>query len=921
MKNLPLFVRPGRLLLLGLGFMPAFLSAQPMATSATVNWLESKAPVTGTGVSFGVPWPRGAVKSGQTLALTGADGKKLPVQSWPLAYWPDGSVKWSGIATVAGAVAPITVAPGAAFTDGAIQVTQTADAIDIDTGKLKARILKQGPVLIASLAIDGREVARNGQLDCILQTAPETDYLTPAPREKYLGEIKKVTVEQSGPVRAVVKIEGMHRAAQGTREWLPFIVRLYFYAGQEPVRMVHTIMYDGDKEKEFIRGLGLVFEVPFRELPQNRHVRFSNSNGGLWAEPVLLPAGGGRGAGGPAGPVVNQLDGQKMGPTTSELAQWDAFKLTQLSSEGFTLIKRTNPKSSWVGVAEGQRASGLVFVGDVSGGLAVGVKNFWQSYPAALEVQGATGAAAQLQVWFWSPDGPAMDMRHYDVRGHGPVNGGSGSYEDYEPGYSEPTGVGRTSELTLFPSGNVPTRDETVKQAQASTLPPLLVVSPQYLHSVGAFGLWSLQDRSTPFKKDIEDRLDSAIDYYQRAIDQHHWYGYWNFGDVRHGYDAQRHEWRYDVGGYAWDNSELGSVLWLWYSYVRTGRADIFRMAEAMIRHTSEVDTAHFGRFAGLGSRHNVVHWGDSSKEPRISQSTHARFFYYFTTDERMGDLIHEETNVDAVTAEVDMMRKAQPRNDEEKKYPGRVRVGPDWLVFIGNWMTEWERTGDTKWRDKIMAGVNSMAEMPYWMRTGKNLVMGYDPATGKLYQVNDQAGSYNLPTIQGGAEVAFELTELLDSPVWNKLWLQYCRLGSASPEILIKDKETGTEGADGSLVGEQGGSGSQGTPRLSAYAYYKTRNAAYAPRAIRAVSNIRNYTLHRIEGAESINPVDEVAGASTNDAAQSSLTAIEILELCKDQLPANPLPPDEGARGGNRGGRAQGGPPIPVPNNPPATK
>ena len=133
----------------------------------------------------------------------------------------------------------------------------------------------------------------------------------------------------------------------------------------------------------------------------------------------------------------------------------------------------------------------------------------------------------------------------------------------------------------------------------------------------GVFGVWSVQDRSTAFKKVVEDRLDAAVNYYREAIDSQHWYGFWNYGDVRHAYDAQRHEWRYDLGGYAWDNSELGSVLWIWYSYIRTGNADTFRTAEAMIRHTSEVDTYHEGRFDGLGSRHNVSHWGDSAKEAR----------------------------------------------------------------------------------------------------------------------------------------------------------------------------------------------------------------------------------------------------------------------------------------------------------------
>lgn len=256
------------------------------------------------------------------------------------------------------------------------------------------------------------------------------------------------------------------------------------------------------------------------------------------------------------------------------------------------------------------------------------------------------------------------------------------------------------------------------------------------------------------------------------------------------------------------------------------------------------------------------------------------------------------------------MMRKAQPRNEEEAKYPGRVRVGPDWLAFVSNWMTEWERTGETKWRDKIMAGVNSMAEMPYWMRTGRNLVMGYDPATGKLYQVDDTPGAYNLPTIQGGAEVAFELTDLLDDPTWEKIWLQYCRLGTAPAEVLLRDKETGAEGADASMVGERS-SNSQGTARLAAYVYYRTKNPAFAERAIRGIGYGRSdYETTLIEAPEVLNPVDEARGVSTNTAAQSSLMDIEILEMVKDRLPTEvPEPQPRGGRGGfgARGSRRGG--------------
>ena len=79
-------------------------------------------------------------------------------------------------------------------------------------------------------------------------------------------------------------------------------------------------------------------------------------------------------------------------------------------------------------------------------------------------------------------------------------------------------------------------------------------------------------DRSTPARAADRGRLDFLVDYYQKQVDQHRWYGFWDYGDVMHTYDPDRHVWRYDVGGYAWDNSELSPDLWLWYSYLRSGR-------------------------------------------------------------------------------------------------------------------------------------------------------------------------------------------------------------------------------------------------------------------------------------------------------------------------------------------------------------
>src|SRR5678815_2497392 len=131
---------------------------------------------------------------------------------------------------------------------------------DSDTGALKCVIpVAGGANLIDSMTVDGRQVTGAGQLVCILQNGPQTNPEDSPSRERFLSQVKKVSVEQSGPVRAVVKFEGFHKGATSGREWLPFTVRLYFYSGQTSVRMVHTITFDGDQEKDFVHGLGVRF--------------------------------------------------------------------------------------------------------------------------------------------------------------------------------------------------------------------------------------------------------------------------------------------------------------------------------------------------------------------------------------------------------------------------------------------------------------------------------------------------------------------------------------------------------------------------------------------------------------------------------------------------------------------------------------
>ena len=872
---------------------PNFIQAQE-SSSVELTWLGDSDPGIGTGVSWGVPFHEGEIKTNTKFKLTSRDGDEFPLQSWKLAYWPDGSLKWVGFATTVNAKAgrkfylqPLN--KGRKETTVSKLTAKEDEAfVEIDTGILQCKIPKSGNQIISSLKINKEEVSSGGQLVCILQKGPENEVGVQPEKQRFTGEISKVTIEQNGPVRAVVKIEGTHVADTGDRNWLPFEVRLYFYVGQQTVKMKHTIIYDGEQEEDFIRGLGVVFKLPMDEEVYNRHIRFSGEDVGLWNEPAQPLIG--------RSPLhvdgenlyKSQLSGERIpnSETFSEddkffldnWASWNDFKLIQNSPEGFAIHKRTNDKSSWIDAGAGKRSRGMAFAGDVSGGLALDIRNFWQSYPASLEVRNMRQNEAEIRAWLWSPDGPAMDMRHYDTIPWGHTL--KASYEDVQPGFSTPTGIARTSEILLFASSEVPSNGTLNQIADLGNNPPLLIASPEYLHSIPAFGTWSLPDRSTKGKAWIEDQLDKAFAFYQQEVEKRNWYGFWDYGDVMHAYDEDRHEWKYDIGGYAWANTELMPNMWLWYSYLRSGKEDIFRMAEAMLRHTSEVDVYHSGRFKGLGSRHNVSHWGDGAKEVRVAQAALGRFYYYLTTDERTGDLMHASVEAsNKAIGNLDPLRLILKKND----YPTHARVGPDWFALVGNWMTEWERTGDSTYRDKIMAGVESFAEMPYGFFSGNKGAFGYDPTTNKVYQLNENDIGYShLSVLMGGPEIAFELGPLLNDEKWDELWLQFSRLYGAPSEIIKKE------------LGKRANLGDPGPwyARLPAYYAKTTGNEEYAKRAWddffgRSEHDVlTDFKMSRLEGNETLEPVYEVQGISTNNTAQWSLNAIQLLELIGEDLP-----------------------------------
>jgi hypothetical protein len=202
-------------------------------------------------------------------------------------------------------------------------------------------------------------------------------------------------VEQTGPVRAVVKIEGVHKN-DGAASGCPSPCASISTPGPRRCAWCTPSSSTAIDKRTSSSGLGLAFSVPMREQVHNRHVRFSGEGDGLWAEPVAaatarpLRCPGRHRLPRPTRGQAHRQQGdvqRARAEAADRLGGVGRFQAGATTADGFTIQKRTNPQSCWLDAIAGRRASGLVFAGDVSGGLAVGVKNFWQSYPASLEVR------------------------------------------------------------------------------------------------------------------------------------------------------------------------------------------------------------------------------------------------------------------------------------------------------------------------------------------------------------------------------------------------------------------------------------------------------------------------------------------------------------------------------------------------------
>lgn len=205
------------------------------------------------GLTFGVPFPAGALWETDRLRLATDAGRELPGQAEVLARWaPDGAIKWVRFDTLATAreglrvdVLPsgATPAPLASLT-----VFEQDDRVLVDTGTARYTLAK-GASPITSIWRDGREVARSEGARG-LYVIDQQGRLGRADADG-----QTLVVESAGPVAACIRFEGFYRTEDG-EPLARHITRVEMFAGRSEARVTHTLVLTRDSNDVWFRDIG-----------------------------------------------------------------------------------------------------------------------------------------------------------------------------------------------------------------------------------------------------------------------------------------------------------------------------------------------------------------------------------------------------------------------------------------------------------------------------------------------------------------------------------------------------------------------------------------------------------------------------------------------------------------------------------------
>ena len=611
-------------------------SSAPRSGQITLSVPACPAALPAWPVTFGVPFPEGALDSDEHLLLTDAAGREIAMQTKVTGRWSrGGTVRW----VLVDAVIPVRTttqqltldygpdvrrepsgrselpagpqggqpgrrSDGVSVSEG--RMPDGRSAIRIESKRLKAWVPRTNTPGIIEVQADG---SRRFRAD-----AGAGPYLIDEAGTVYYGSLDpqpEVVVEDAGPVKACVRVKGWHVSQTGQRLG-KFLLTYRIYAGVPHVFMDHTFIITADSDQTRYRDIGYAVSDP--------------SGQGVFGAPRLVP-----------------------------------FNLTGADDNAY-LLQRDDLYGKVVMNGrfheEFGRAEGWVS----AGGTAVSVRDFWQNFPKEIEV-----APNRLTVHFWPghAEGPFRTGERLNARNayqcwfahEGPLLDFKAPDEVVQLVKRDGTnfdgllqanamGLAKTHHLLFqFHDGNWD-RARVRSTHRVFDLQPTAVPDPGWVCASGAFG--RIAPRRPGHHVQTEQAIDGLVARFSRQQAEDRDYGMWNFGDAHHNWIWHERRWRLYR---TWRATHHSWPRWPWLQFARSGSFDTLRYARRNAYHVADISHCHYSDDAfrtakyprgkmvgGICDYKGLVHWCAGNRFGYNSVADVLLQHYYLTGDLRARD-------------------------------------------------------------------------------------------------------------------------------------------------------------------------------------------------------------------------------------------------------------------------------------------
>jgi len=613
----------------------AWAGGLAQAQSAAHLTLHLEEPRPGAPVLVGVPFPRGALYSPDHVRLEDREGREVPAQVTEVTTWEpaDSSLKWIWVFFFAGSEAPYRLVYGPEvrrtllFTPRVTVVNNQREGggAEVTTGPLRFVVAKGTGGFLKEVWLDTE--GDGFEEDDRIATGPEgrgsfldlLDDLGPDSSEAVILRITKA--RGTGPLHAVLKIEGEYRYHRPDNNPSPFVTYLHAYAGQSYVRLLHTITYTGNPDKHRrLAGQYALIATSADSILDEQQLRGDPG----WTQPDDRMAGAGLAlvphVGEPLRCVTGYFEGPWWQRGPEQLQESTPAPVCRVLQNGpdptrMPPLPNSTPDRRLEGFTAQlsgldrpvARAAGWLDLRGPRGGIAWGIRFFFEEYPKALE-----GSAARLTAHLWPPQVEPMQFARW-----------SAEEFDGEMLGNFAQGLTKTTELVLFFHGpTVPV--DSVRQVLGYVLdPPVAHADPSWYAGSLVYGRFAPASERFP---EFERGLTYKFAWWRFNQHWEPWYGMFDFGDGLTYYF--RDDW------FMWNNNEPAVDFMWWLHFMRTGSRAAYLTAEAASRHTMDVDNVHWPAdpvyhgetngaldywryrkqpkgtpYLGIGRRHARQHW------------------------------------------------------------------------------------------------------------------------------------------------------------------------------------------------------------------------------------------------------------------------------------------------------------------------